>query len=81
MRITTWGDRVRDVDDSTLQTLNSPIIMAFAGFRVTEYRGFNTLYYLTTPTTSVNQPNLNETAASILYINPDIPEVLSYHHH
>ena len=48
MRITTWSDCVRDLDDSTFQTLKSPIMMAFAGFRVIEYRGFNILYFLKT---------------------------------
>jgi hypothetical protein len=37
MRITIWGDSARDFDDSALQTLNSLIIMGFAGFCVTEY--------------------------------------------
>ena len=37
MRITIWSDPARDFDDSALQTLKSPIMMAFAGFRVTEY--------------------------------------------
>ena len=44
MRITLWSDRARDFDDSTLKTLKSPIMIAFAGFRVTEYRGFNILH-------------------------------------
>ena len=48
MRITLWGDRARDFDDSTVKTLKSPIMIAFAGFRVTEYRGSNTLRCLKT---------------------------------
>ena len=35
MRITLWSDRARDFDDSALQTLKSPIMIAFAGFHVT----------------------------------------------
>ena len=49
MRITLWSDHARDFDDSVLETLKSPIMMAFAGFRVTEYRGFNILHCLKTP--------------------------------
>ena len=47
--MTIWSDHTRDFDDSALKTLKSPIMMAFARFRVTEYRGFNNLHCLKTP--------------------------------
>ncbi|KAJ6945951.1 hypothetical protein NC651_000888 [Populus alba x Populus x berolinensis] len=65
LRITLWGDSARDFDGLALHNLPSPVIIAFAGFRVTEFKG---------------KPNLNSTAASLWYFNPDIPECLAYKH-
>ncbi|XP_073264393.1 uncharacterized protein [Populus alba] len=65
LRITLWGDSARDFDGLALHNLPSPVIIAFAGFRVTKFKG---------------KPNLNSTAASLWYFNPDIPECLAYKH-
>ncbi|KAL9356244.1 hypothetical protein Peur_049497 [Populus x canadensis] len=65
LRITLWGDSARDFDGLALHNLPSSVIIAFAGFRVTEFKG---------------KPNLNSTAASLWYFNPDIPECLAYKH-
>ncbi|KAJ6971640.1 hypothetical protein NC653_032229 [Populus alba x Populus x berolinensis] len=65
LRITLWGDSARDFDGLALHNLPSPVIIAFAGFRVTEFKG---------------KPNLNSTTASLWYFNPDIPECLAYKH-
>uniref|UniRef100_A0A2K1ZKM8 Replication protein A OB domain-containing protein n=1 Tax=Populus trichocarpa TaxID=3694 RepID=A0A2K1ZKM8_POPTR len=65
LRITLWGDNARDFDELALHNLPSPIIIAFAGFRVTEFKG---------------KPNLNSTVVSLWYFNPDMPECLAYKH-
>jgi hypothetical protein len=39
LRITLWGDNARDFDELALHNLPSLIIIAFAGFRVTEFKG------------------------------------------
>lgn len=63
LRITLWGDSARDFDEFALRNLPSPVIIAFAGFHVTEFKG---------------KPNLKGTAASLWYFNPDIPECSTY---
>ncbi|KAI5555123.1 hypothetical protein BDE02_19G059700 [Populus trichocarpa] len=65
LRITLWGDSAKDFDELGLRNLPSSVIIAFAGFRVTEFKG---------------KPNLNSTAASPWYFNPDIPECSAYKH-
>jgi hypothetical protein len=40
LRITLWGDIARSFDDASLAEQDSPLIVAFAGFRVSEFRGF-----------------------------------------
>lgn len=42
LRITLWGDVAKSFDDSILHEHTNPIIVVFAGFRVTEFKG---LYY------------------------------------
>nr|XP_034919245.1 replication protein A 70 kDa DNA-binding subunit D-like [Populus alba] len=66
LRITLWGDIARSFDDASLAEQDSPLIVAFAGFRVSEFRG---------------SANLIGTAASVWYFNPDIPELLAYKHY
>ncbi|KAG5222160.1 replication protein DNA-binding [Salix suchowensis] len=63
LRVTLWGDVARNFDDNIVNAQESPIIVVFAGFRVTEFRG---------------AANLTGTAASLWYFNPNIPEVLPY---
>uniref|UniRef100_A0A2K2AZJ5 Uncharacterized protein n=1 Tax=Populus trichocarpa TaxID=3694 RepID=A0A2K2AZJ5_POPTR len=65
LHITLWGDSARDFDELALHNLPSPVIIAFTGFRVTEFKG---------------KPNLNSTTTSLWYFNPDIPECLAYKH-
>uniref|UniRef100_A0A2K1ZPE8 Uncharacterized protein n=1 Tax=Populus trichocarpa TaxID=3694 RepID=A0A2K1ZPE8_POPTR len=65
LRITLWGDSARDFDELALHNLPSPVIIAFAGFRVTEFKG---------------KPNLNSTTASLWYFNLDILECVAYKH-
>jgi len=46
LRITLWGDIAKSFDDSVLHKHTNPIIVVFAGFRVTEFKG---LYYQILP--------------------------------
>jgi len=39
LRITLWGDVAESFDDSVLHEHTNPIIVVFAGFRVTEFKG------------------------------------------
>ncbi|XP_073260150.1 uncharacterized protein [Populus alba] len=39
LRITLWGDIARSFDDAFLAEQDSPVIVVFAGFRVSEFRG------------------------------------------
>ncbi|XP_061986220.1 replication protein A 70 kDa DNA-binding subunit D-like isoform X2 [Populus nigra] len=66
LRITLWGDIARSFDEASLAEQDSPVIVAFAGFRVSEFSG---------------SANLIGTAASLWYFNPDIPELLAYKHY
>ncbi|KAL9404362.1 hypothetical protein Peur_001334 [Populus x canadensis] len=66
MHMTLWGDNTRNFDEATLQTLQSPITIAFAGFCVTEHQG---------------RQNLNGLTASIWYFNLDTHEALAYYHY
>uniref|UniRef100_A0A6N2M013 Replication protein A OB domain-containing protein n=1 Tax=Salix viminalis TaxID=40686 RepID=A0A6N2M013_SALVM len=66
LRITLWGDVAKSFDDSDLSNQPSPVIIVFAGFRITEFRG---------------KPNLASTVASLWYFNPEIQEILPYKHY
>ncbi|KAG5235298.1 replication protein DNA-binding [Salix suchowensis] len=66
LRITLWGDVAKSFDDSDLSNQASPVIIVFAGFRITEFRG---------------KPNLASTVASLWYFNPEIQEILPYKHY
>jgi hypothetical protein len=49
LHITLWGDSARDFDELALHNLPSPVIIAFAGFRVTEFKGnfnFHLIFFL-----------------------------------
>jgi len=39
VRITLWGDVAESFDDSVLHEHTNPIIVVFAGFQVTEFKG------------------------------------------
>lgn len=41
LRITLWGDVAKRFNDSDLANQSSPLIIVFAGFRITEFKGFS----------------------------------------
>uniref|UniRef100_A0A6N2LHF7 Replication protein A 70 kDa DNA-binding subunit B/D first OB fold domain-containing protein n=1 Tax=Salix viminalis TaxID=40686 RepID=A0A6N2LHF7_SALVM len=66
LRVTLWGDVAKAFDDSDLSNQSSPVIIVFAAFRITEFKG---------------KPNLASTVASLWYFNPEIQEILPYKHY
>ncbi|KAG5240448.1 replication protein DNA-binding [Salix suchowensis] len=66
LRVTLWGDVAKAFNDSDLNNQSSPVIIVFAAFRITEFKG---------------KPNLASTVASLWYVNPEIQEILPYKHY
>ena len=40
LRVTLWGDVAKAFDNSDLSNQPSPVIIVFAAFRITEFKGF-----------------------------------------
>ncbi|KAG5241489.1 replication protein DNA-binding [Salix suchowensis] len=66
LKVTLWGDVAKSFDGSDLDNQSNPIIIVFAAFRITEFKG---------------KPNLASTVASLWYFNPEIQEILPYKHY